>query len=240
MTVHASDGLRWGAMCTLLAITGCPQVADDDFALLAPSASGGTSPGGTGAGGGSRAGAGGSASIDDCNADVGVGGRCANGTGGAFSVEDLITTPDAAPDASADCGAGGVRSPGGICYAAESSVSSWSVARASCRSRGAGWDLATVRSSQENDFLVALTGYEAWLGATDSALEGVWVWVLDDAPFFEVDSADAGVAFAPWNSGEPNNQNDSDCLRVLTTGLWADWACDDSKGHVCQLTVPSG
>ena len=86
--------------------------------------------------------------------------------------------------------------------------------------------------------MVALTGYEAWIGGTDVAQEGEWVWVRDGAAFFSAGAADASAVYAPWNSGEPNDQNDSDCLRVLTTGLWADWVCDGMYGFVCQAPAP--
>jgi hypothetical protein len=197
----------------------------DDFRGGAPD-SGGTTTGGV-AGGAGRA-----ATSEDCDAGVGVGGRCGT-AGGNLSID---AQPAPTPDASEDS-CPGSRGPNGVCYVAEPRVSSWSDARASCRQQGADWDLATLRSTAESDFVWALTGYEVWIGATDEADEGVWMWVGDDAPFFDVEAADAGVAFPPWNAGEPNNQDDSDCLRMLATGLWADWQCDDQKGHVCQETV---
>jgi hypothetical protein len=202
-------------------------MARDDFQRVA------LETGGTTAGGAAGV-AGSAATPEDCDARVGLGGRCGNGGAGGDSAID--TPPVPPPDAGQDS-CPGSPGPNGACYVAEPRVSTWSDARAACGLRGAGWDLATVRSPAENDFVLALTGYEVWLGATDEASEGVWVWVGDDAPFFDVDVADAGAAFPPWNAGEPNNLDDSDCLRMLPTGLWADWECDEDKGHVCQQTA---
>jgi hypothetical protein len=228
MTLPALEGRRWVALCALAVTLGCPQLAPDDFRGR-ERITGGT----TGEGGADDAGSGGR---DACGDAVGAGGRCDGGTGGTHSSTETPPSPDAGPDASEDSCAG-TRGPNDACYIADPRVTTWSEARAACQLRGVDWDLATVRSLAENDFLLALTGYEVWLGATDEADEGVWIWVRDDAPFFEVETADAG-AFPPWNAGEPNNLDNSDCLRMLATGLWADWECDEAKGHVCQQTAP--
>ena len=37
-----------------------------------------------------------------------------------------------------------------------------------------------------------------------------------------------------WTAGEPNDFDGSDCLRILTTGEWADWPCDSLLGQICR------
>ena len=55
----------------------------------------------------------------------------------------------------------------------------------------------------------------------------------------EAGLGDQGVeSYTNWNTDEPNDASDSDCLRILTTGLWADWQCGSVKGYVCQQTAP--
>jgi hypothetical protein len=154
-------------------------------------------------------------------------------------IPDASSSPAASPDGGSDCGPDGARGPHGDCYYADATETTWSTARLACALRGEGWDLATIRTAEDNAFLAGLLDFEAWLGATDATTEGAWIWVTDELPFFEVDSADAaGAAFTAWNEGEPNDYDNSDCLRLLPTGLWADLECTNIKGRVCQLTSP--
>jgi hypothetical protein len=147
-----------------------------------------------------------------------------------------------APDSGAAttrCGTDGTLGPNGDCYSAGATEKTWLEARQSCQDRGADWDLAKIRDAEENEFVLTITGFEAWIGATDETNEGTWLWVSDDGPFFDVDGlGDASVQpYSNWNVGEPNDGSDSDCLRILTTGFWADWECDSVKGYVCQQTA---
>jgi hypothetical protein len=227
MTLRWARGIHWSALCGVLAMAGCPQLKDDHFGRV------------EGAGGGDA-----DASIVTlvCSAELAARGGCLgnSGAGGSASTPDSARDAgtDAIADASAACESDAVRGPDGNCYFADPAPSTWSEARTSCQRRGEGWDLATLHAAGENEFIVALTGYEAWIGGTDLESEGTWIWVRDGVTFFVV-GADAGSAYTPWNSGEPNDLDDSDCLRVLTTGLWADWDCEDGAyGHVCQRALP--
>jgi hypothetical protein len=88
---------------------------------------------------------------------------------------------------------------------------SWSAARADCRSREG--DLASIHNAAENAEAFALhverslpSGQSTWLGLTDAADEGTWVW-SDGTP----------LGYTAWNDGEPNNHGgDEDCA-----GFWA-------------------
>lgn len=91
----------------------------------------------------------------------------------------------------------------------------WTSANAAAQS--SGWYLATIGSAAENSFVKSLLnpGLAArshfWLGATDQAIEGTFVWV-DGTPF----------SFTDWWSGEPNNANNEDFLAMdLHAGTWA-------------------
>jgi hypothetical protein len=127
--------------------------------------------------------------------------------------------------------------PSGACYFVESAVSTWAEARTSCQARGDGWDLVTIGDAAQNEFVLSVAGFEAWIGATDGADEGTWLWVNEEASFFEVGAA-TSAGFANWSDGEPNDYDDSDCLRILTTGEWADWPCESPLGHVCGFRAP--
>ncbi|WP_411875420.1 C-type lectin domain-containing protein [Vulcanococcus limneticus] len=55
--------------------------------------------------------------------------------------------------------------------------------------------LVTINSQEENDFIYAnfQNNYQ-WIGFTDQAVEGDWVW-----------SSGQLVTYTNWNAGEPNN-----------------------------------
>jgi hypothetical protein len=115
--------------------------------------------------------------------------------------------------------------------------SNWQDARSLCQGAGYG-DLASVRSSAEQDWLKALAAAanfpdpEApWIGYNDLANEGNWQW-----------SDGWTGSYTAWNPGEPNNVSDEDCTQLYwgpgdTTGNWNDHQCqlaENWTGFVCQ------
>ncbi len=72
----------------------------------------------------------------------------------------------------------------------------WTDAKIACESQG-GY-LATVTSKEENDWLInnGLAQNGAWLGASDSAIEGQWQWITGEA-----------WDYTNWRPGEPNNSS---------------------------------
>jgi len=242
MKVYASSiGIAVAGVCVGV---GCPQLRKDDFGTrLGDVGAGGTASGIAGAAGGDgQGGSGGGSNTCDarsggCGVDAGPGGAGAGGAGedaGTFGAAqaDSGTEPEAVA-----CALDEETGPNGECYFVDGADGTWSEARTSCQSRGIGWDLVSISDAAENDFVLSITGYEAWIGATDGVAEGTWSWVGEGAPFFEVDATES-AGFAYWSDGEPNDFDGSDCLRILTTGLWADWPCDSLLGHVCERRTP--
>jgi len=140
------------------------------------------------------------------------------------------------------CAAGSL-GPSGNCYLVDATSRSWSDARASCQSRGDGWDLASLRSAEDTAFAAPLLTIEAWIGASDSALEGTWTWADRGDAFWSGDGTGSALngAYANWNSNEPNGGEQSDCARVLPAGgspgltaPWADLECTDTRGALCE------
>ena len=125
---------------------------------------------------------------------------------------------------------------------------SWDGANAACLA--AGLQLATVQSAAQNALLLtAADGNRVWIGGTDAASEGAWVWspsnVLGVEPTFDihgyaVDRGSTGTPLGPyenWYPGEPNDAFSSeDCLMVNLDGMWNDDRCTTRKKYVCQQT----
>lgn len=74
---------------------------------------------------------------------------------------------------------------------------SWDDARTAAMGLGSGWDLATITSLGEQNFITSLIGpangnlIEYYIGGTYSA--GAWGWVTNEA-----------FSFTYWGGGEPN------------------------------------
>ena len=146
---------------------------------------------------------------------------------------------------SALCAAEEVLGPDERCYFFDATLTSWATARAACQARGADWDLARVRLAEQSAFLGDTLAFEAWIGATDAANEGQWLWVGDAAPFWignGTTGAANGGAYTNWNATEPNGATATNCARALprsiggptSNALWADLDCAQELGSICE------
>ena len=90
----------------------------------------------------------------------------------------------------------------------------WSDARDDAQSRslfGLTGYLATITSAEENDFIAEHTpAANAWIGASDAAVEGEWRWVTGPeagTQFWQgaVAGSPVGGQFVSWAANEPNN-----------------------------------
>ncbi|XP_058260444.1 C-type lectin domain family 4 member E-like [Hemibagrus wyckioides] len=97
---------------------------------------------------------------------------------------------------------------------------SWNKARQECRSKGA--DLVIINSQEEQEFLSLTVPGEAWIGLSDSAEEGKWMWV---------DNTNMTTGF--WWQGEPNDyEQKEDCAATGSKfaqdkiTAWADYPCE--------------
>ncbi len=105
-----------------------------------------------------------------------------------------------------------------------------------------GMKLPQPDSAQEQQFLFsnaqALGIEEAYLGASDQANEGVWIWE-DNQQFWQ--GGKNGFAFGNqynhWHSGEPSAAAAEDCsiVDILNQGAWYDRGCGyTSVDLVCE------
>jgi len=159
-----------------------------------------------------------------------------------------VQLPDAGPPAAeladaaggnGQCAAAQSVGPNAHCFAVLAAPQAWDAARASCQALGQGWDLASIRSAEVDQFVAGLITTEAWIGASDSALEGTWSWVNDGLSFWRGNAPDGGPlggAYAHWNSNEPNGGTNSNCARIVPAvgNSWADLECGMPVGALCE------
>ncbi len=135
------------------------------------------------------------------------------------------------------CGENEVQGPSGICYYLGAGGASFSRARALCRAHGAGWDLATIRSQQELDFILSQIKEDRWIGAQAALGAGEWLWVNDGFHFWSGGASGSvqNGAFVAWASGEPTGGPAENCVRMAhDSQMWADTLCISLYPPVCQ------
>ncbi|MFP4353998.1 MAG: C-type lectin domain-containing protein [Phycisphaerae bacterium] len=104
----------------------------------------------------------------------------------------------------------------------------WHEAKAHCEKLGG--HLAVIETEAEQLFIVDLAdGRYLYLGATDEAEEGTWVWING-----------AQWDYTDWMSGQPNNYGgDEHYLATYDDGYWVDVAAEGSGfwmpiGFICE------
>ncbi|CAI9582018.1 unnamed protein product [Staurois parvus] len=124
----------------------------------------------------------------------------------------------------------------GHCYLVESSYTrNWAQASVECLRQGA--NLASVEDQVEADFLfhnIELLSDRTntfWIGLYRN-VEAKWLW-LDNTP----------MDYVNWNTGEPSDQSDEDCVEMYATkGTWNNLYCSSYKGYICKrpkIPVPT-
>lgn len=101
----------------------------------------------------------------------------------------------------------------------------WADARTTCM--GFGGDLVVIDDQAEQDFLLGqpLTAGPNYIGLSDEAVEGTFVWV--DGTM---------LGFAAWGMGEPNDALEGeDCAQLGSAdGAWNDIACATGSAFICE------
>ncbi len=109
------------------------------------------------------------------------------------------------------------------CYVVYGTATTWSNAVTQCAL--AGGYLAKVTSYYESLFIANQAGQDVWIGASDSIIEGTFLW-RDGTP----------LTYSLWGTSQPDNSSgDEDCVEILSTGYWNDLSCSASRPFVCEI-----
>ncbi|KAI8503937.1 High affinity choline transporter 1 [Branchiostoma belcheri] len=117
----------------------------------------------------------------------------------------------------------------GNCYRFSTDKKPYSEARDTCH--GEGGILATVKDEGTHNFLAnhvrATTQQRTWIGLSDLATEGLWVWDDGTLLFGE------GI----WKTNEPNGGRRENCVHIYTSRgyRWNDIACSNPYYYICEI-----
>ncbi|APR87626.1 hypothetical protein A7982_12975 [Minicystis rosea] len=96
----------------------------------------------------------------------------------------------------------------------------WADAAAACAARGG--DLVTIPSAEDDEYLHGLGTSDLWIGYSDAAMEGTFVW-----------SSGSGT-YSNWGMGQPDNAGGiENCTTIGAEGTWNDLPCDAKRGYIC-------
>jgi len=125
-------------------------------------------------------------------------------------------------------------------YALTGSAMNWTAAQAQAEAWG-GY-LVTINDANENAWLKTtfsdVEGASLWTGGNDKAQEGRWVWVENDANFWNGASGGTVVPgmYANWASGEPNDSGGEDSCELRTDGKWNDNKHTQTRKGIVEAT----
>jgi hypothetical protein len=117
-------------------------------------------------------------------------------------------------------------SPEGKCYAASPTSQTFQNSLIYCASLNL--NSAIIASPAESAFYVNSIGVDrAYIGISDQAVEGTWVWVATGTP----------STYHNWDSGEPSGGTSENCAEIYANGKWNDIDCSSMKKALC-MTCP--
>jgi hypothetical protein len=134
------------------------------------------------------------------------------------------SVPDAAPDAAPICPGGYTFSAAtGSAYRVIDTGRTWAQAEADCEDDGFGVHLVVVNDAPENAIVDGFLTGPLWVGVTDRITEDSFLAVTGGtAPYLD------------WNTLQPDNFFDEDCVTVTENGRNTDIDCGSSRNYVCE------
>lgn len=120
-----------------------------------------------------------------------------------------------------------------------STESSWSAARVTCQSYTYG-DLVSISSDDENDFIESNLTDNAWIGARDTLVEGLWRWDSSSIPFWRGVAAGSVQLdqYQNWSEAQPDDTAaNENCAEISSSdGTWSDSDCIAELAFVCEVS----
>ncbi|CAM4659609.1 unnamed protein product [Lepidochelys olivacea] len=110
------------------------------------------------------------------------------------------------------------------CYFHSRSLGTWDVANRSCASLGALL-LQVTSLAEQAHIMASMKAPSSWMGLTDQALEGAWMWM---------DGTHSAANASYWQTGEPNGRQKENCALVRQDGHWYDAPCTEQHHWVCE------
>lgn len=116
-------------------------------------------------------------------------------------------------------------------YGASPTRQSWAAGEALAQTLGG--HLATIRSASENAWLAStFSSISPWIGLTDAAVEGVWVWTSGEP-----------VTFTNWAPTAPNGGNLENGCYLIGAGhyhatQWEDWWVVTASEALIEVSAP--
>jgi Lectin C-type domain len=120
----------------------------------------------------------------------------------------------------------------------------WTDAVADCKNHD--MHLVRVDDAMQNAFIRKTSlsvnySDSIWIGASDSAREGTWIW-LDGAQFWQGGVAGHTVdgRYAGWDMDQPNSADGPEDCAVIWSGIetWHDVNCLIRHAYMCQALAP--
>jgi hypothetical protein len=90
--------------------------------------------------------------------------------------------------------------------------------------------LLQIDSAAEESFIATMIPSSIWIGASDTDIDGTFVW-SDASP----------IVYSNWGPAQPDAYAGPDCVekRQATDGLWYDQPCGGLKPYVCESPAVS-
>jgi hypothetical protein len=107
----------------------------------------------------------------------------------------------------------------------------------------AGMELVRIDDASENAFVESHIAATSWIGATDSAMEGQWLWVDGNTSFWQGSASGAAVngQYTHWAQTQPDaSASNLDCATYVkgssasTTG-WFSQNCGSAFDFICEV-----
>jgi Lectin C-type domain len=198
--------------------SGAPAAGSGGMTGSAALGSSGTGASGTGASGAGASGAG-AGRAGASGAGVSGAGAGASGAGAGGSAAGSGGT--AGGGASCPEPGGSVWIENGHCYFPLAGPATWNVSRDTCS--GAGAQLVTITSADEQAFAAALVGGTTrWIGLSRFGAPS-FSWLAGEA-----------LTYTNWDTGEPNQSGEAAAAIATGTLKWIDEAVTSSHGAICE------